>query len=56
MGQTLYEPGTRRPLKIWTQLVKNYDTGAADLMLGSKIMKKAEWDAEVELLVWKKDE
>ena len=49
VGQTLYEPGTRRPLKIWTQLVKNCDTGAADLMLGSKIMRKAEWDAEVDI-------
>ena len=47
VGQTLYEPGTGRPLKIWTQLVKNCDTGAADVMLGSKIMRKSEWDAEV---------
>ena len=30
VGQTLYEPGTGRPLKIWTQLPKNCDTGAAD--------------------------
>ena len=49
VGQTLYEPGTGRPLKIWTQLVKNCDTGAADVMLGSKIMRKSEWDAEVDI-------
>ena len=42
VGQTLYELGTGRPLKIWTQLVKNCDTGAADVMLGSKIMRKSE--------------
>ena len=41
VGQTLYEPGTGRPLKIWTQLAKNCDTGAADVMLGSKIMRKS---------------
>ena len=29
VGQTFYEPGTGRPLKIWTQLVKNCDTCAA---------------------------
>jgi len=49
VGQTLYEPGTGRPLKIWTQLVKNCDTGAADVMLGSKVMRKSEWDAEVDI-------
>ena len=49
VGQTLYQPGTGRPLKIWTQLVKNCDTGAADVMLGSKIMRKSEWDAEVDI-------
>ena len=49
VGQTLHEPGTGRPLKIWTQLVKNCDTGAADVMLGSKIMRKSEWDAEVDI-------
>ena len=49
VGKTLYEPGTKRPLRIWTQLVKNCDTGAADVMLGSKIMRKSEWDAEVDI-------
>ena len=49
VGQTFYEPGTGRPLKIWTQLVKNCDTGAADVMLGSKIMRKSEWGAEVDI-------
>ena len=48
-GQTHYEPGTKRPLKIWTQLAKNCDTGAADVMLGSKIMRKSEWGAEVDI-------
>ena len=42
VGKTLYEPGTKRPLKIWMQLVNNCDTGAADVMLGSKIMRKSE--------------
>ena len=49
VGQTLYDPGTGRPLKIWTQLVKNCGTGAADVMLGSNIMRKSEWDAEVDI-------
>ena len=49
VGQTLYEPGTKRPLRIWTQLVKNCDTGTADVMLGSKIVRNSEWDAEADV-------
>ena len=49
VGQTLNEPGIKRPLRIWTQLVKNCATGAANVMLGSNVMRKSEWGAEVDI-------